>query len=470
MSWKLTAKQLADIVGGEILSDTGAESSGLATDTRKDMTGQLFVALKGESFDAHDFVDQCVERGAHGLLVHSDDKKIHSLKDRVSIVKVADTLVALQTLARWWRRECGWKVLAITGSSGKTTTKEILKGILSSSHRVFAHDKNFNNHWGVPFTLLDAPADVEMVITEMGMNHLGEIAELCKIAEPDAVVCTMVGRAHIGELGSLENIKKAKEEIYLNSPGAVKVFNIDNEKTIEMYESQSRYGEGEVITFSSFRSEADIQIRANDMSFDGLNIKGTIKGVAGAAMIPIVGRHNTVNISAAIGLALATGMQPEFVWGALKSNLKLKGWGRNQILHLENGAHIVFDAYNANPESMAVLIKNLFEFYTGGKKIAVLGEMGELGDKAPECHRTLGEMVGNTDIEVVWFLGEHKADFQAGLEASGFDKTFFISDTYEETLALKIGSVIEPEDIVIVKGSRFMKLEQAVKAWNPVDF
>lgn len=469
MSWKLTAKQLADIVGGDVLSDLGNEATGLATDTRKDMSGQLFVALKGESFDAHNFVDQCVEKGAHCLLVHTDSEKILALKGKVSIVKVSDTLLALQTLARWWRRECGWKVMAITGSSGKTTTKEILKGLLASSHRVFAHEKNFNNHWGVPFTLLDAPSDAEIVIIEMGMNHLGEIAELCKIAEPDAVVCTMVGQAHIGELGSLDNIKKAKEEIYLNSPNAIKVFNIDNEKTIEMYEAANRYTDSTIITFSSFRSDADIQIRANDMSFEGLDIKGSIRGVGGTANVPIVGRHNTVNIGAACGLALAVGMGPEFIWNAM-GRLTLKGWGRNQILRLENGAHIIFDAYNANPESMTVLIKNLFEFDTAGKKIAVLGEMGELGDKAPECHRTLGEMVGNTDVEVVWFLGEHKANFEAGLKASGFNKTFFISDTYEETLALKIGSVIEPEDIVIVKGSRFMKLEQVVQKWNPVDF
>ncbi len=469
LSWKLTAEQLAQIVNGEVLSHSGATASGLATDTRKDMSGQLFVALKGESFDAHDFLDQCVEKGAHCLLVHSESTRLQALKEKISIVKVSDTLNALQTLARWWRRECGWKVLAITGSSGKTTTKEILKGLLMPSHRVFAHDKNFNNHWGVPFTLLAAPEDAEIVITEMGMSHLGEIAELCKIAEPDAVVCTMVGQAHIGELGSLENIKKAKEEIYLNSPNAVQVFNIDNEKTMEMYEAASRYTNSTMITFSNFRSEADIQIRANDMSFKGLDIKGNIRGVGGTAKVSIVGRHNTVNISAAVGLALAAGMEPEFIWRAL-NHLELKSWGRNQLLHLENGAHIIFDAYNANPESMAVLIKNLFELFAEGRKIAILGEMGELGSKASECHWALGEMVGNTDIELVWFLGEHGADFEAGLKSSGFDKTYFISNSYEEVLALKIGSVIEPTDIVIVKGSRFMKLEQVVQAWNPVDF
>lgn len=466
--WNLSSQQLAEILGGEVLSDNGKTASGLATDTRQPMQGRLFIALQGDNFDAHEFVDQCASQGAHCVLVHEINEKVEALKSTTSVVKVSDTLQALQKLANWWRKKCGWKILAITGSSGKTTTKEILNGLLSKKFKVAANKKNFNNHWGVPFTLLATSDDAEVVIVEMGMNHLGEIATLCKIAEPNAVVCTMVGQAHIGELGSLDNIKKAKEEIYLNSPGAVRVFNTDNEKTIDMYEAAKQKADGPIITFSSYR-DADIQMRANEMTLDGLDIKGSIRGVEGTAFVPIIGRHNTVNISAAVGLALAAGMTPEEIWPAL-GQLKLKSWGRNQMLHLPNGAKVLFDGYNANPESMAALIKNLFEIFISGKKIAVLGEMGELGATAAENHHRLGEMVGNTDIEVVWFLGASKDSFEAGLKAAGFDKTFFISDTYEETLALKIGSVIEPGDIVIVKGSRFMKLERVVQAWNPVDF
>ena len=335
--------------------------------------------------------------------------------------------------------------------------------------KVYASEKNFNNHWGVPFTLLDAPKDCDVVVTEMGMNHLGEIESLCKIAEPDAVVCTMVGQAHIGELGSIENVAKAKEEIYLSSLGATQIFNIDNASTIPMYERAQERNQERIITFSNHREGADIRLRVMDMSIDSVDIAGRILGVEGKATLPLFGRHNVVNIMSAIGLASAAGLSSQKIWEGL-SLVKKGAWGRNQKVMLENGTTVLFDGYNANPESMAVLIKNLFEIFIEGKKVAVLGDMFELGDKADEAHQALGEMVGNTDYDVVWFIGDHAPQFEAGLKLSGFSKTYFISSTYEEELALKIASVLEQQDIVVVKGSRGMKLERVIQAWKPLNF
>jgi UDP-N-acetylmuramoyl-tripeptide--D-alanyl-D-alanine ligase len=466
--WNLSASELAKIVGGQVVSDTGKRFSGLGSDTRKSLVGQVFVALQGETHDAHQFLPQAVGQGAAALLVHSSEASLTSFKDQVSIVKVADTLFALQTFATWWRRQCQWKVIGITGSNGKTTTKEIAKAILSSQVKVYAHEKNFNNHWGVPFLLLDVPKDRDVVVVEMGMSGLREIERLCQIAEPDIVVCTMVGSAHIGELGSIERIAQAKQEIYLHSPHATHIFNLDNEHTMEMYEIERAKGYRPLLTFSNFRENTDIQLRATGMNLTGLTIEGHIQGVKGKAEVPIIGRHNVVNIGAAVGCALACGMNPTEIWQAMQK-IQIQNWGRNELTDIGGERKVLFDAYNANPESMAALIRNIFEISVEGKKIAVLGEMLELGSVSNQAHTDLGEMVGNTDIEVVWFLGEHAPQFEAGLKRVGFQKTYFISDTYEEDLALKIGSMIQPSDIVVIKGSRGMRLERVVQAWKPKD-
>lgn len=466
MSWNLTASELAKIVSGQVIRDSGQSFSALGSDTRTDLKGRLFVALKGENHDAHDYLNQACAQGASALLLHKNEQLISAQYNQVSVVKVDDTLLALQKLAQWWRVQCQWKVIGITGSSGKTTTKEITKGILSTKFKTYAHAKNFNNHWGVPFLLLDVPRDVDCVIVEMGMSGLREIERLCQIAKPDIVVCTMVGRAHIGELGSIEKIAQAKQEIYLNSPGAIHVYNLDNEQTIEMHAQRQKAQPQSVVTFSSFREDGDVQLRATTMSLMGLTIEGKICGVPGKAQIAIIGRHNVVNISAAVGCALAFGMSPDQIWSALKT-LQVQTWGRNELMSVGNKKNILFDAYNANPESMAALVRNLFEITTDGKKVAILGEMLELGAIADSAHQELGEMVANTDIELVWFVGEHAPAFEAGLKLGGFRKTYFISNSYEEELALKIGSMIQPQDVVVIKGSRGMKLERVVQAWQP---
>lgn len=470
MTWTLSTDELAKIVGGEVLSDSGKTCQGLGTDTRQELEGQLFIALKGDSFDGHNFLVQATEKGAATLLIESRPNQPQlKASQAYSIVQVPDTLQALQILAHWWRKKCGWKVLAITGSSGKTTTKNILRDILKTEMNIYTSEKNFNNHWGVPFTLLSAPADVQVVITEMGMNHLGEIKRLCEIAQPDAVVCTMVGQAHIGNLGSLENVAQAKEEIYLNSLSATQVFNIDNASTIFMQEKAEQRNQERIITFSNHREGADIRLRVTDMGIDSIRLAGTILGVDGEAELPLFGRHNVINVMSAVGLASATGLSSHKIWEGMKF-VEKSAWGRNQKVSLKSGATVLFDGYNANPESMAVLIRNLFEIYIEGKKIAVLGDMFELGDKSDEAHEALGEMVGNTDYDIVWFIGEQAPQFEAGLKMSGFSKTYFISTTYEEELALKIASMLEQQDIVVVKGSRGMKLERAIQAWDPVDF
>ncbi|MEO0335494.1 MAG: UDP-N-acetylmuramoyl-tripeptide--D-alanyl-D-alanine ligase [Pseudomonadota bacterium] len=465
----LTAEKLAEIVGGKVLSQGESSFTGFGTDTRSDLADQLFVALKGETFDAHKFLSQACDQGARVLLVHDSSAVEESVLSRAGVVLVGDTLVALGQLATWWRRHNDFQVVAITGSNGKTTTKRMADQLLSGTMKTHTASGSFNNHWGVPFSILSASEDTEALVLEMGMNALGEISKLCKIAEPDVVVCTMVGTAHIGELGSQENIAKAKWEIYESCPDAMKIFNYDNEFTIEMHEkAKTLWPDQKFVLFSSFRKESDVFLRAMSSNLKGIDVSGSVFGYEGSAQVPVVGRHNIVNLAAACSIALALGVEPAQVWAQMP--LITGEWGRNQLLKAQGGATILFDGYNANPDSMAMLMKNLLEIEVTGKKIVVLGEMFELGEFSEEKHEQLGEMVGMTDIEVIWFVGPSCRAFEAGLKKADFSKTYFISDSYKESLASQMASMLEPDDIVAVKGSRGMKLEKVVVDFDPLNF
>jgi UDP-N-acetylmuramoyl-tripeptide--D-alanyl-D-alanine ligase len=363
----LTAQKLAEIVKGEVKASAEAQFSGVGTDTRADLTGQLFVALKGENFDAHQFLADAVKRGAGCVLLH-DDSALTSdlLASQVGVVVVPNTLKALAELATWWRRENNFQVVGITGSNGKTTTKRMANQLLSGDIKTHCAEGSFNNHWGVPFTILAAPEDAEVLILEMGMNALGEITRLCEIAKPDVVVCTMVGTAHIGELGSQQNIAKAKWEIYEACPEATKIFNFDNEYTIEMHDkAKQKWAEQKFVLFSSFRKEADVFLRAMESSLHGIDVSGTIYGNEGSALVPLIGRHNVVNLGAACAIAMTLGVAPQQIWAQMP---KIKGeWGRNQLLKSQGGGAILFDGYNANPDSMAMLMKSMLEIEVTGK-------------------------------------------------------------------------------------------------------
>lgn len=465
MSWQLTLDELVKAVDGQILSRHEQGFTGVGTDTRVDLTGQIFIPLKGENFDAHQFLDKAVLQGARALIFHELPENFVHLTDKVTCVQVEDSLVALQDLAHYWRQKHAFKVLGISGSNGKTTTKEFAKILIGTYRSCYASQGSFNNHWGVPLSLLKADSSIEFVVQEMGMSAKGELTRLCQIAEPDVVMVTMVGSSHVGRLGSQQAIAEAKEEMYLASPQAQFVFNMDNEYTIAMHERALKYKpKNEIIGFSSFRSDVDVSLRVVHMDMRGLQIQGQIFGVEGECQVPILGRHNVTNLMAASALAHWAGLTAEQIWQALP---RCQGaWGRNQLVALQNGTQVLFDAYNANPESMAALIKNLYEMTIDGKKIVVLGEMLELGDQSPGAHRELGELVGKAGVDVVWFMGEHNLDFEAGLKQANFTKSYYLSDTYEQKLASQISSVLNPEDIAVVKGSRGMKLERVLQAWG----
>jgi UDP-N-acetylmuramoyl-tripeptide--D-alanyl-D-alanine ligase len=467
MACEFQLSQILEATDGKALSTHEKSFFGVGTDTRQAMNGQIFIALKGDEHDAHKYIDKAERAGAKCIIVHEESSLTTEVSQKVTVVKVKDTLKALQDLAKFWRGKFKAKVIGITGSNGKTTTKEFTATILSRQFKVCASKGSFNNHWGVPITLLQVSKFDDFAIIEMGMNHSGEIAALSHIAKPDVVLCTMVGRSHIGNFkNGIDGIAAAKEEIYIENPKALQIFNFDNEHTIAMFERASKLiGADHCRAFSSFAGGAEVGLRATFMTLDYLQVMGHIGGIKGEAKVSVYGRQNIVNLMAAASIAFAVGMEPEQVWASLP-NCK-SGWGRNQLVQLDNGPRVLFDGYNANPDSMAILMKNFFETNSEGKKVCVLAEMLELGSDAGKFHYELGELIGNTDTEVIWFYGPSFADFERGVKASGSSKTLFISKSYDEELAKKVRNVLNPKDVVVVKGSRGMKLEKVIQLWSP---
>lgn len=458
-------KQIVDITNAEVLSSVETDFKGIGTDTRVSLSGQLFVALKGETFDAHQFVMKAVEQGAAALLIHELTPQIEELKNKITVLKVKDTLVALQQMGTYSRRQSRAVVLGITGSNGKTTTKEFAASLIGSAKSIHYNKGSFNNHWGVPFTLLQLPENVEVAVVEMGMNHAGELTDLARIAEPDVVVCTMVGRAHMEFFGTLEKVAQAKEEIYTASPRATQIFNLDNKYTHNMYVSSKAEKK---LTFSQQDPKADIHFVIKSMNMNEIEVSGHIQGVQSTVTVPIFGAQNLNNLMAAASLAVAAGLSPQNIWEALP--LCRTNWGRNQLVNLRSGAQIIFDAYNANPDSMKALIDNVRLLSVDGKKVGVFGQMREMGSISPDLHKELGEWVGSAGFEDVFFIGEDHASFAQGLSDSGYRGQTHIALDYSEELGKDLAHCLNKGDIAVMKASRGTRLERFMNFCEPLDF
>jgi UDP-N-acetylmuramoyl-tripeptide--D-alanyl-D-alanine ligase len=453
---------------GHCLNPFQKSFEGFGTDTRKNLSGKLFIALKGEAFDGHDYLIQAAQAGAAGLLVHRKPHPLPIELSKLTIIEVTDTLLALQALGNSFRTQSKAKILALTGSNGKTSTKEFAAQIIETQKQVHWSQGSFNNHWGVPFSLMDLNAKHEVALIEMGMNHAGEIKRLVEIADPDVVVCTMVGRAHIEFFGTQEKIALAKQEIYLHSrSNSLAIFNLDNPYTFEMWKQDQKSNPIRPrLTFSE-KQKSDVQMQLIKADFNGLQLKGEIAGIPGEVLVPIFGQHNITNLLSASALALAAGLQPEQIWQGLahcKSH-----WGRNQKVQLKSGAVALFDAYNANPDSMEALIKNI-QNISAPRKIGVFGQMKELGEQSAQFHEQLGHSVARAQFEKVFFYGDDHISFAKGLEAGGFRGPAFIAKEFSENLAKSLSQDLKSGDFVTFKASRGLRLERMLVACDPVDF
>ncbi|MCL7744515.1 UDP-N-acetylmuramoyl-tripeptide--D-alanyl-D-alanine ligase [Guyparkeria hydrothermalis] len=452
---RATLEQIASWSGGRLAAgvDPATLIAGAGTDTRADLSGRLFVALKGPNFDAHAFLAQAVEQGAVAALVEQE-------QDDVSLpqVVVDDTQAALGRLARGWREAVDPTVIAITGSSGKTTVKELLAAMLGEVGPTAATRGNLNNEIGVPLTLLDWPAETRFAVVEMGANHVGEIAALTELVAPDIVMVTMAGRAHVGEFGSVERIIEAKGEIYRHRPETARpLINLDSAGADQWLKSAPK---ADTFTLDASHREWATWTGHYDAAQHELSIDERGRPALDRLPVPIPGAHNAMNLLAAIAVARLAGASFDAVTAGLAAFRPPAG--RMDVIRLANGWRVIDDSYNANPESMRAALGYLAG--QPGERFAVLGSMGELGAQAETLHRQLGEFAAGEELDGLIAVGPWAAAIATGFRAAAGspDSIDTAEDSTEAAKALhaRLATRSESAVTVLLKGSRFMHIER----------
>ena len=457
---------LSDIVhythGTLLRGTTGTPISGVSTDTRTLQAGALFIALRGEQMDGHQFVTMALQRGAAAVLV-SDVRAVLPASPvptgaTPGIVLVDDTLQALQALALARRQQFQGSVVAITGSNGKTTVKEMTAAVLQQRLRTYKVPGNLNNHIGVPLALLQLEATHQVAVLEMGMNHLGEIHRLCEIALPTIGVVTNIGLAHVGYLGSIERIQQAKGELIAAlGPSSIAIVNADDPRTLALGQQAA----GRLLTFGQ-GSTADIRgwIQA-DRGLDGLLGTLLLEHTEHTLFLPVPGAHQMLNALAAAAVGVALDIPAAEIIAGLQSYHGT--YGRLAVKQARDGVRLIDDTYNASPQSMQAALQCLARTRVDGQRLAVLGDMLELGESSPALHADVGTLVARSGVhQLVTFgpLAQHIAQGaqDAGMHAACIHRT----SCYEDVLTV-LKPLLHPGDVVLVKGSRGMAMERLVQ-------
>lgn len=427
---------------------TDFEFTGVSTDTRTISAGDLFIALNGENFRGSDFADVAVRKGARAI-VSSDDISVD-----VPVIHVDDTLAAYQELAAHYREKFNIPVIAVTGSNGKTTTKNMIYTILSSRYHVLASDKNYNNGIGLPRTVFMLDESHQFAVLEMGMNHLGEIDRLTRIAKPSVAVITNVGKAHIGLLGSQENIKKAKLEIVNGLvENGILILNGD-----DAYLSDVR---GDHFRVSYVGIEHNGDLLAKDIRVDNTKIVFTVcnGNESSECILPAIGIHNVYNALEAINCCIQFGFSLSDACYAL--SLYESSPMRNEIA-FDKGVIIIKDYYNSSPESVSAAIDNLVRYKTSGRRIAVLGQMHELGQYSGVEHERIARLCHEKKLDHVFFIGNDCESFKLGIGNTPCD--CFMANERQKLQESLLSYVnlkhLRARDIVLIKGSRATKMEE----------
>lgn len=424
---------------------------GVSTDSRTIIAGELFVALRGENFDGHDYLAAVAERGAAAALVAADNRDNASI-GKLPLLRVADTRLALGALAADWRRRFTLPLIAVTGSNGKTTTKEMIACILRAAFgdAVLSTHGNFNNDIGLPLTLFRLNAEHRAAVIEMGMNHPGEIAYLAGIARPNVALVTNAQRAHLAGMGSLKAIATEKGSIYSGlAENGVAVFNADDQWAA-LWRTQNR--SVKTMTFGIDRA-ADVD---GEVHIHGLESRLRLRTPAGEteATLSLPGQHNARNALAAATACLAAGISLADVQAGLAAFRGLKG--RLQRRAARRGAILLDDTYNANPDSVRAGIDVLAA--TVGRKVLVLGDMGEIGDMSAQFHDEIGGYAKSQGIDCLLALGNATAVAARNFGVGG--EHYSAIDKLIEVLTTEL----TPQTTVLVKGSRFMRMERVADA------
>lgn len=461
----LSVKNILDVTNGELI--TGKEDyvcKSYSKDTRTIKEGDCYIGIKGETFDGSKFWEQALENGASTVIVQnvdisSEDKEKWADKN---IIKVEDTLEALYSIARYKRSLYDIPVIAITGSVGKTSTKDIVANVVAKKYKTLKTEGNNNNNIGLPFTILRMQ-DEEAAVLEMGMNHFGEISLLASIANPNICIITNIGTSHIGNLGSRENILKAKLEILEGSKKRAVIVNNDNDLLHKWYEENK---ENYNIKTYSITEKSDVMAKEIVLRENASDFTCKIGDKEERITVPVGGEHFVLNSLCAITVGEVLGIEADKIKSGIESFELTKK--RMDIFELQNGVKIINDAYNASLESMRASLKVLSEF-KDNRKIAVLGDMFELGDFAKELHEKVGEEVVKNKIDILIASGENsKYMVEEAKKGIGKENVYYLEN--KEDIESLLQKIVNKGDVILFKASNGMQYykiaERMVELWQ----
>lgn len=449
--YRITLSEIALAVGASV--DFEREITNISTDTRTITDGSLFIAIRGENFDGHTFAHEAFNKGACAVIV---DREI----DGVPCIVVKDTIRAYLDIAKMYRSKFNPIVVGVTGSVGKTTTKEMVSLVLSERFNTLKTEGNLNNEIGLPKTLLRLNEEHEAAVIEMGMIAKGEIEILSATTQPTIAVVTNVGYSHIENLKTQENILQAKMEIVEGlKPNGILLLNADD----KLLFPQRDMVKNRVVTYGMLNSEADA--RASNITDNGIStfFTATYKGESIAFEIPCIGNHNILNALVAMVIGVESGIKLSEIANALK---KYKADSLRQNIQKYGENTVIIDCYNASPDSMkaSLSVLSTLNIEKGGRKIAVLGDMLELGDKSKELHELVGDYVGESKADIVFCYGSESQNIAH--KALSYSKSVIYSS--DKSLICKaLKGIISENDIVLFKGSRGMKLEEIINEVFP---
>lgn len=448
---ELTLKQIADWCGGKVSARfEHLRVSRMQSDSRKVRSGDLFVALKGAKADGHDFAETAINHGAVAALVS------RPISEKLPSIEVEDTLRAYGDIAAGYRKLTGVKVVGITGSVGKTTTKEMTASILEAVYHTAKTEGNHNNNLGLPMTIMDMPENTEVAVLEMGMNHSGEMEYLSDIARPDLAIITNIGTMHIEHLGTREGILQAKLEIMRGMPDdGAGVFNGDE----PLLWNIRAIGKHKKYYYGIENHACDVTATDIVEMDDGVRFVVHGFGQQFELFVPMLGRHAVYNALAATTVGLLLGVKPEQIQARFSS---FHNTGMRQKIYVKNGVTIIEDCYNAGPESTEAALDVLAGIKTDGRRIAVLGDMLELGNRSAAEHYRIGRLaVGKADLLLTY--GEHSVRTLTGAITGGMNpKNTDHFDTHED-MAHMLKMRVSEGDVVLFKGSRGMRMEKVLQ-------
>jgi len=445
---RLSLEQVINLTGGRLSAGTpGLVIEGISTDSRTIKPGQLFVPLRGENFDGHDFLVRALRNGAAACL---SEEVIAGLS--IPVIRVEDTLKALGDLAAGMRREFDGPVVAVTGSSGKTTTKEMLATVLAETGPGLKTEGNYNNLIGLPLTLFRMESECGWAVLEMGMSERREIARLAEIARPTVGIITNVGPAHLETLGGIEGVARAKGELFAAlKPGSFAIFNADDEKVVSLPVANG-------VTCIGFGMNPLARVRAEEIEEEDGEVRFTlvIDEKSSTVKLPVPGKFHVMNALAAAAAALALKVELGSIVAGLQAYRPLAG--RMQTRRMAGGIVLLEDFYNANPLSMRAALEALSSYSEKGRRIAILGDMLELGPSSEQLHRQVGEAaVKSCDLLVAF--GSRARDIAEAAASAGLQGQTVTFEQPEEVVNWLLPR-LQAGDRLLIKGSRGMRMER----------